>query len=80
MLEIADDEIDSYIESYDKYVAKIEAEVQQGCLKHYINSLSLEKFMEWKFPSIQPQVFRDIDLILEELALFELQTIQGLNK
>lgn len=79
VLEIADDEMDSYIESYDKYVAKIEEEAERGCLKYHINSLSLEKFMAWKFSSVAPQVFRDIDLILKELSLFGLQKIQDLN-
>lgn len=35
--------------------------------------------MAWKFPYISPQVFRDIDLILDELRLFDLSTIKELN-
>lgn len=79
MLELADLELDAYVESYDNYVSKIEKELERGCLKYEINSMSLERFMEWKFPKIIPQVFRDVELILSELKLFELKTIQELN-
>lgn len=79
VLEIADDEIDAYIDSFDRYVAQMEEEAEQGCLNYQINSLSLEKFMAWKFSGISPQMFRDIDMILQELSLFGLRTIQELN-
>lgn len=80
MLELADLEMDAYVESFDSYVNKMEQEIERGCLKYQINSMSLERFMEWKFPNISPQVFRDIDLILNELRLFELNTIKELNE
>lgn len=80
MLELADLEMDAYVESFDSYVSKIEKEIEKGCLKYQINSMSLERFMAWKFPDISPQVFRDIDLILNELKLFGLSTIKELNE
>ena len=79
MLELADMEMDAYVEAFDTYVHKIEREIEQGCLKYQINSMSLERFMAWRFPVISPQVFRDIDLILNELKLFGLKTIKELN-
>lgn len=79
MLELADLEMDAYVESFDNYVSKIEQEIEKGCLKYQINSMSLERFMAWKFPCISPQIFRDIDLILTELSLFGLSTIKELN-
>lgn len=79
MLELADLEMDAYVESFDSYVSKIEHEIEKGCLKSQINSKSLERFMAWKFPNILPQVFRDVDLILNELRLFGLSTIKELN-
>lgn len=80
ILELADLEMDAYVESFDNYVSKIEQEIEKGCLKYQINSMSLERFMTWKFPSISPQVFRDVDLILHELRLFGLDTIKELNE
>ena len=80
MLELADLEMDAYVESFDSYVSKIEQEIEKGCLKYPINSMSLERFMAWKFPNILPQVFRDVDLILNELRLFGLSTIKELNE
>lgn len=80
MLELADLEMDAYVESFDSYVYKIEQEIERGCLKYQINSMSLERFMAWKFPNISPQVFRDVDLILNELRLFGLNTIKELNE
>lgn len=80
MLELADLEMDAYVESFDSYVSKLEHEIEKGCLKYQINSMSLERFMAWKFPSISPQVFRDVDLILSELKLFGLGTIKELNE
>lgn len=80
MLELADLEMDAYVESFDSYVSKIEQEIEKGCLKHQINSMSLERFMAWKFPDISPQVFRDVDLILSELSLFGVSTIKELNE
>ena len=80
MLELADLEMDAYVESFDSYVNKIEQEIERGCLKYQINSMSLERFMAWKFPNILPQVFRDVDLILNELRLFGLNTIKELNE
>lgn len=79
MLELADLEMDAYVETFDNYVKQIEQEIEKGYLKHKINSMSLEGFMAWKFPSISPQVFRDMDLILNELRLFGLVTIKELN-
>ncbi len=79
MLELADLEMDAYVESFDKYVSKVEQEIERGCLRYQINSMSLEKFMAWKFSHISPQVFRDIDLILNELRLFGLSTIKELD-
>ena len=80
MLELADLEMDSYVEAFDGYVSQIEREIEKGCLKYPINSMSLARFMAWKFPYIAPQIFRDIDLILKELKLFGLDTIKGLNE
>jgi len=80
MLELADLEMDAYVESFDSYISKIEQEIENGCLKYQINSMSLERFMAWKFPGISPQVFRDVDLILNELKLFGLNTIKELNE
>lgn len=80
VLELADLEMDAYVESFDSYVYKIEQEIERGCLKYQINSMSLERFMAWKFPNISPQVFRDVDLILNELRLFGLNTIKELNE
>lgn len=80
MLELADMEMDSYVESFDNYVKELETEVEKGCLRYTINSMTLEKFMAWKFPCITPQVFRDIDLILTELRAFGLNTIKELNE
>ncbi len=79
MLELADLELDAYVESYDNYVSKIEKEIEQGCLKYEINTMSLERFMAWKFPKMSPQIFRDMELILRELKAFGLKTIQDLN-
>lgn len=72
--------MDAYVESFDSYISKIEHEIEKGCLKYPINSMSLERFMAWKFPNISPQVFRDVDLILNELRLFGLDTIKELNE
>lgn len=80
VLELADMELDSYVEAYDDYISKIEQEVEKGCLKYEINSMTLERFMAWKFPFILPQVFRDMDLALKELNLFGLNTIKELNE
>ena len=80
MLELADLEMDAYVESFDSYVSRIEQEIEKGCLKYQINSMSLERFMAWKFPNISPQVFWDVDLILKELKLFGLSTIKELNE
>ena len=77
---LADLEMDAYVEAFDSYVNRIEQEIEKGCLKYQINSMSLERFMAWKFPSISPQVFRDIDLILNELKAFGLATIKELNE
>lgn len=79
MLELADMEMDSYVESFDNYIRELEQETEKGCLRYSINSMTLEKFMAWKFPCISPQVFRDIDLILEELKSYGLNTIKDLN-
>lgn len=79
MLELADLEMDAYVESFDRYVSKIEQEMEKGCLKYPINSMSLKGFMAWKFPHISPQVFRDMDLVLNELSMFGLGTIKELN-
>lgn len=79
MLELADLELDAYVESYDNYVDKIEKEVERGCLKYEINSMSLEQFMAWRFPKISPQIFRDLELVLKELKSFGLKTIEELN-
>lgn len=79
ILELADLEMDAYVEAFDSYVSKIEQEIEKGCLKYPINSMSLGRFMAWKFPSISPQIFRDVDLILNELKKFGLSTIKELN-
>lgn len=79
MLELADLEMDAYVEAFDSYINQITQESEKGCLNHTINSISLEKFMAWKFPNISPQVFRDIGLILNELKSFGLNTIKELN-
>ena len=80
MLELADLEMDAYVESFDHYVNRIECEKETGCLKYQINSMSLERFMAWKFPGISPQVFRDIDSIINELRSFGLETIKELDE
>ncbi len=80
MLELADLEMDAYVEAFDSYVSKLEQETEKGCLKYPINSMSLERFMAWRFSCISPQVFRDVDLVLNELSLFGLNTIRELNK
>lgn len=80
MLELADMEMDSYVEAYDNYISHIEQEMEKGCLKYEINSMTLERFMAWKFPFISPQVFRDMDLMLKELKLFGLDIIKELNE
>lgn len=80
VLELADMELDSYVESYDDYISRIEQEMEKGCLKYEINSMTLERFTAWKFPFISPQVFRDMDLILKELKVFGLGTIKELNE
>lgn len=80
MLELADMEMDSYVEAFDDYANKIEQEREKGCLKYQINSMTLERYMGWKFPYISPLIFRDIDLILKELKLFGLDTIKELNE
>lgn len=46
---MADLEMDSYVEVYDAYVGKLEQEIEKGRLRYPINSMSLEKFMAWKF-------------------------------
>lgn len=79
ILELADLEMDSYVEAYDAYVGKLEQEIEKGRLRYPINSMSLEKFMAWKFSSIFPQVFRDIDLVLNELRSFGLETVKELD-
>ncbi|MCM1237491.1 MAG: RelA/SpoT domain-containing protein [Ruminococcus flavefaciens] len=80
MLELADMEMDAYVAAYDDYLEKLQQKVCDGVLDHTVNSVSLEKFMEWKFPCIQPQVFRDIDLILEELKLYGILLIEDLDR
>ena len=80
MLELADLEMDEYVQAYDSYVYKIKQEVEQGGLELLINSMSLEKYMRWKFPTMIPQVFRDIDEVIKELNLYGLKTIGELNK
>jgi putative GTP pyrophosphokinase len=79
MLELADMEMDAYVSAYDDYVAKIQQEVEDGALEQTINSMSLEKYMAWKFHWIRPQVFRDSDLILEEMKKYDLNYIKELN-
>lgn len=80
MLELADMEMDAYVAAYDAYLEKLKQEVCDGALEHTVNSMSLEKFMGWKFPRIQPQVFRDIDMILEELKSYGIRQIKDLNR
>ena len=80
MLELADLEMDAYVESFDNYVNQMEQEAEKGCLKYQINSMSLERFMAWKFTSVSPQVFRDVDLVLKELKRYGLDTIKELNE
>lgn len=80
ILELADMEMDAYVEAYDGYVSKIEREIEKGCLKYEINSMSLQRFMAWRFPYITPQVFRDIDMILSEIQAFGVATIKGLDE
>ena len=80
MLELADMEMDAYVQSFDEYVSKIQQKVEQGGLDLKINSMSLEKYMLWKFPSVTPQIFRDVDLILEELYKYGLKDIRQLDK
>lgn len=80
MLELADLEMDAYVESYDEYVYNVEQEIEKGCLKYPLNSMSLERYMAWKFPNISPQIFRDMDLILKELKLFGLNTVKELDQ
>lgn len=79
MLELADLEMDEYVQEYDAYVNKIEQEVEQGGFELMINSMSLDKYMKWKFPNISPQIFRDIDEIINELNLYGLTNIGDLN-
>ena len=79
LLELADLEMDSYVEAYDEYVAKLQSEIEEGGLKCPINSTSLEKYMGWKFPNINPQIFRDVDLVLHELKAFGLDNIEQLH-
>lgn len=79
MLELADLEMDGYVEAFDGYVAQMEREIERGCLRYPINSTSLSQFMAWKFSYISPQIFRDIDLVLRELNMFGLSTIKELN-
>ncbi|MCM1414989.1 MAG: RelA/SpoT domain-containing protein [bacterium] len=79
MLELADMEMDAYVQSYDEYVEKIQQEVKEGGLDMEMNSMSLEKYMAWKFPYISPQIFRDVDLILKELKDFGISSIKTLN-
>lgn len=80
MLELADMEMDSYVQSFDEYVERVKEEVERGGLGLEINSMSLVKYMAWKFPTVVPQIFRDIDLILKELNRFELKNISQLNQ
>lgn len=79
MLELADLEMDEYVQEYDSYIHKVKMEVEQGGLDLPINSMSLEKYMRWKFPNMVPQVFRDIDAVIEELNLYGLKNIGELN-
>lgn len=79
MLELADMEMDAYVQSYDEYVEKIQQEVKEGGLDMEMNSMSLERYMAWKFPDISPQIFRDVDLILKELKDFGISSIKTLN-
>ena len=80
MLELADMEMDAYVEAFDGYVNKIQNGMKQGGLDLEINSMSLEKYMTWKFSMIQPQIFRDIDSILKELKQFGLENIYQLDQ
>lgn len=73
-------EMDAYVESFDAYVSKIQEEIEEGCLKYPINTMSLTKYMAWKFPHISPQVFRDVDLVLKELDEYGLNNIEELDK
>lgn len=79
MLELADMEMDAYVESFDEYVNKLEKEIEAGCLKYPLNTMSLQRYMSWKFPNISPQIFRDIELVLNELNVFGISTIRELD-
>ena len=79
MLELADLEMDAYVEAYDAYVAEISKAVEDGGLDLPINTKSIEKYMAWKFPMIEPQIFRDVDEIIQELNSFGLQRIRDLD-
>lgn len=79
LMELADMEMDSYVELFDRYSEEVQQEVGQGILKHEINSVSLEEYMNWKFPYISPHLFRDIDLILEEIKAFGISKIDELD-
>lgn len=46
--------MDAYVAAFDEYVQNMECENEKGALDYSINSLSLEKFIKWKFPDIEP--------------------------
>lgn len=79
MLELADLEMDAYVAAFDEYVQNMECENEKGTLDYSINSLSLEKFIKWKFPDIEPVVYRDVDLVLDELKRYGLKKICELD-
>lgn len=79
MLELADLEMDAYVAAFDEYVQNMERENEKGAIDYSINSLSLEKFIKWKFPDIEPVVYRDVDLVLDELKRYGLKKIRELD-
>jgi putative GTP pyrophosphokinase len=80
MLESADREFDSIAKAVDEYARDIAADAAQGKLDAELNSPSLDSYMESKFPQLRDErgpEYRDI--LLEELASFNIRTLQELD-
>ncbi len=79
LFEVADLELDTYVDYYDKYVEKKKKDTEKGKLNDSINSITLPMYFKWKFPGLSPCIIRDQSSLFTEIHKYGISTIKELD-
>ncbi len=80
LFEIGDNEFEKYVKDFNRYAQNVIKMTEKGHLDMPINSTTLGEYMKRKFSFIKDPVFRDLDMVLDELNRYDLQSIDALDR